>query len=72
MDKYINAYNSMGSSGFELIDFIFKICVIILVDLANFLGLSYEAINIIIFIFLQPGLILIFFILWRRERKKKF
>tara|TARA_Y100000996_G_scaffold23273_1_gene16798 strand:- start:238 stop:456 length:219 start_codon:yes stop_codon:yes gene_type:complete len=72
MDKYINAYNSMGSSGFELIDFIFKICVIILVDLSNFLGLSYEAINIIIFIFLQPGLILLFFILWRRERKKKF
>ena len=71
MDKYIDAYNSMGSSGFELIDFIFKICVIILVDLSNFLGLSYEAINIIIFIFLQPGLILLFFILWRRERKKK-
>tara|TARA_B100001778_G_C18413972_1_gene550187 strand:- start:111 stop:329 length:219 start_codon:yes stop_codon:yes gene_type:complete len=71
MDKYINAYNSMGSSGFELIDFIFKICVIILVDLANLLGLSYEAINIIIFIFLQPGLILLFFLLWRRERKKK-
>jgi len=72
MDKYINAYNSMGSSGFELIDFIFKICVIILVDLGNFLGISYEAINIIIFIFLQPGLILLFFILWRNERKKKF
>ncbi len=71
MDKYINAYNSMGSSGFELIDFIFKMCVIILVDLSNFLGLSYEAVNIIIFIFLQPGLILLFFILWRRERKKK-
>ena len=61
----------MGSSGFELIDFIFKMCVIILVDLSNFLGLSYEAVNIIIFIFLQPGLILLFFILWRRERKKK-
>ena len=71
MDKYINAYNSMGSSGFELIDFIFKMCVVILVDLSNFLGLSYEAVNIIIFIFLQPGLILLFFILWRRERKKK-
>ena len=71
MDKYINAYNSMGSSGFELIDFIFKMCVIILVDLSNFLGLPYEAVNIIIFIFLQPGLILLFFILWRRERKKK-
>ena len=72
MNKYIDAYNSMGNSGFELIDFIFKVCVIMLVDLANFLGLSYEAINIIIFIFLQPGLILLFFILWSRERKKKW
>ena len=70
MNKYIDAYNSMGNSGFEIIDFIFKVCVIILVDMANFLGISYEAINIIIFLLLQPGLILIFFILWRRERKK--
>ncbi len=70
MSKYIDAYNSMGSSGFEIIDFIFKVCVIILVDLANFLGISYEAINIIIFVLLQPSLILLFLILWRRERKK--
>lgn len=70
MSKYIDAYNSMGNSGFEVIDFVFKVCVIILVDMANFLGISYEAINIIIFVLLQPGLILLFFILWRRERKK--
>ena len=70
MSKYIDAYNSIGNSGFEAIDFIFKVCVIILVDMANFLGISYEAINIIIFVLLQPGLILLFFILWRRERKK--
>ena len=70
MSKYIDAYNSMGSSGFEIIDFIFKVCVIILVDLANFLGISYEAINIIIFVVLQPSLILLFLILWIRERKK--
>jgi hypothetical protein len=70
MNKYIDAYNTMGNSGFELVDFIFKVCVILLVDLANFLGLSYEAINIIIFVFLQPGLILLFFILWRKEKKK--
>ena len=70
MSKYIDAYNSMGNSGFEVIDFIFKVCVIILVDMANSLGISYEAINIIIFVLLQPGLILLFFILWRRERKK--
>ena len=70
MNKYIDAYNSMGNSGFELIDFIFKVCVIVLVDLANLIGISYEAINIIIFVFLQPALILLFFILWRKKRKK--
>ena len=70
MNKYIDAYNSMGNSGFELIDFVFKVCVIVLVDLANLIGISYEAINIIIFIFLQPALILLFFILWRKERRK--
>ena len=70
MNKYIEAYNSMGNSGFELIDFVFKVCVIVLVDLANLIGISYEAINIIIFVFLQPALIILFFILWRKEKRK--
>mgnify|MGYP001349616530 CR=1 FL=1 len=70
MNKYIDAYNSIGNLGFELIDFVFKVCVIVLVDLANLIGISYEAINIIIFIFLQPALILLFFVLWRKERRK--
>ena len=70
MNKYIDAYNTMGNSGFEFIDFIFKICVIVLVDLAELLGLSYEALNIIIFIIIQPALILLFFILWRIEKRK--
>jgi len=70
MNKYIDAYNSMGNSGFELIDFVFKVCVIVLVDLANLIGISYEAINIIIFVFLQPALIILFFILWRKEQRK--
>ena len=70
MNKYIDAYNSMGNSGFELIDFVFKVCVILLVDLANLVGISYEAINIIIFVLLQPALILLFFILWRKEQRK--
>ena len=70
MNKYIDAYNTMGNSGFELIDFIFKICVILLADLAELLGLSYEALNIIIFIIVQPALIILFFILWRIEKQK--
>lgn len=71
MNKYIEAYNSMGNSGFELVDIIFKVCVFILVDLANLFGISYELINIIIFVILQPTLILLFFILWRKEKKRK-
>ena len=70
MSKYIDAYNTMGNSGFEFIDFLFKICVIVLVDLAELFGISYELINIIIFVILQPALILLFFILWIKERKK--
>ena len=70
MNKYVDAYNTMGNSGSEILDFIFKVCVIFLVDLAEFLGISYEAINIIIFVILQPLLITILFILWRKEKHK--
>jgi cytochrome c oxidase subunit IV len=69
MNKYIDAYNTMGNSGVELIDFIFKVCVILLVDLAELLNISYEALNIIIFILIQPLLILLFFILWQYEKR---
>ena len=71
MNKYIDAYNTMGNSGFEFVDFIFRICVIVLVDLAELLGISYELINIIIFVILQPALIILFFFLWRKEKKKR-
>ena len=70
MNKYVDAYNIMGNSGNEILDFIFKVCVIFLVDLAEVLGISYEAINIIIFVILQPLLIIILFILWRKEKRK--
>tara|TARA_B100000963_G_scaffold56823_1_gene44858 strand:+ start:2809 stop:3003 length:195 start_codon:yes stop_codon:yes gene_type:complete len=33
-------------------------------------GYGYELANILIFVILQPGLILLFFILWRLEKKK--
>ena len=70
MDKYTQAFNSMGESGVAWVDTIFKICVYILVDLADLIGISYEAINIWIFVILQPILIIIFFVLWRKEKKK--
>ena len=70
MDKYTQAFNSMGESGVDWVDAIFKICVYFLVDLAEIIGISYEAINIWIFVIIQPLLIILFFVLWRREKKK--
>jgi len=60
----------MGESGNDLLDFMFKICVIVLVDIAQFLGITYEALNIILFVFIQPALILLFLVLWQLERRK--
>ena len=60
----------MGESGVGWVDAIFRVCVYILVDLSEIIGISYEAINIWIFVIIQPLLILIFFILWRKEKKK--
>tara|TARA_B100000787_G_scaffold63850_1_gene46911 strand:- start:342 stop:473 length:132 start_codon:yes stop_codon:yes gene_type:complete len=34
-------------------------------------GMGYELANIVIFVILQPALILLFFILWRIEKNKK-
>ena len=70
MDKYTQAFNSMGESGVGWVDTIFRVCVYILVDLSEIIGISYEAINIWIFVIIQPLLILIFFILWRKEKNK--
>jgi len=57
----------MDNSGNQILDFIFKICVIFLVVLAKILGISYEAKDIIIFVTLQPLLIIILFVLWRKK-----
>ena len=71
MNKGVGAYNTMGNSGNQILDFIFKICVIFLVDLAKIAGISYEAIDIIIFVILQPILIIILFVLWRKSVRIK-
>ena len=48
----------------------FKWCVWVLEVIGNVTGMGYELANIVIFVVLQPALILLFFILWRREKKK--
>ena len=45
-------------------------CVHVLEVIGDFTGWGYYAANIYIFVILQPALILLFFILWRRERNK--
>ena len=53
-----------------MINDLFNWCVLVLEIMAEATGMSYELINIHIFIILQPLLILIFFYLWIRVRKK--
>ena len=53
-----------------MINDFFNQCVYVLEVIGNVTGMGYELANIVIFVFIQPLLILIFFILWRREVKK--
>ena len=53
-----------------MINNFFNWCVYVLEVIGNITGMGYELANIVMFVILQPLLILIFFILWRREVKK--
>ena len=57
----------------EFITSLFRYCVYILQVIGGSpseFGFGYYLANIVLFVFLQPALILLFFILWRIERKK--
>ena len=54
-----------------MIDQFFLWCVGVLEVIGEVTGMGYELANIFIFVILQPGLILLFFILWRFEKKRK-
>ena len=53
------------------VDWLFWVCVDLLKVWGDWTGLGYNLLNILIFILLQPLLILVFFILWRVERRKR-
>ena len=61
MEKYNNFINSL-----------FYLCVDILNIMAKFLGISYELINILIFIIIYPLLLLFLFWIIYLQRKKIF
>jgi hypothetical protein len=53
-----------------MINDFFNWCVWVLEAIGDFTGIGYELANIVIFVILQPALILIFYILWRREKRR--
>ena len=53
-----------------MIDKFFLWCVWVLEVIGDVTGMGYELANIVIFVILQPALILLFFILWKMEKKK--
>ena len=53
-----------------MINIFFGWCVLILEVIGDFTGLGYEAANILIFVIIHPGLIIIFYLLWRSEKKR--
>ena len=53
-----------------MIDQFFLWCVWVLEVIGEVTGMGYELANIVIFVILQPWLILLFFILWRNQKNK--
>lgn len=49
----------------------FNWCVWVLEVIGHQTGWGYELANIIIFVIIEPGLIIVFFILWQLERRAK-
>ena len=54
----------------EYIKMFFELCVAVLHVIGDVTGMGYHAANIVIFVILQPALIILFFVLWRREKNR--
>ena len=57
----------------QIISDLFMLCVYILQVIGGApgeYGFGYYLANLLIFVIIQPGLILLFFALWRREKRK--
>lgn len=49
---------------------VFNWCVWLLEVTAPMVGMTYQEINIWLFVIIQPALIVLFFVLWLQARKK--
>ena len=68
--EYFRALKTVGGSGVNWIDAIFRYCVVLLVNMAKVIGISYEALNIWVFIIVQPLIIFLLFVWVIRLRRK--
>ena len=59
-------YNAIG----QLISDFFFWCVHVLEVIGEITGMGYALANIVIFVILEPALIILFFYLWIKERRK--
>lgn len=57
IEDYQRALTTMGASGNEIIDYVFKLSVVLLVDLAKWLGMSYEELNVWLFVIIMPTIL---------------
>ena len=53
-----------------MISYFFHWCVYVLEVIGDVTGMGYALANIVIFVILEPALILVFMFLWLRERKR--
>ena len=53
-----------------LISDFFNWCVFVLEVIGDVTGMGYELANVVIFVIIQPSLILLFYILWQKEKRK--
>ena len=67
--EYLRALKTMGGSGISWVDALFRYCVVLLVNMAKVIGISYEEINIWIFVIIQP-LLIVFLFLWVLRLRK--
>ena len=53
-----------------MINNFFNFCVYVLEVIGSVTGMGYELANIVIFVIVQPALILLFYALWKKEKNK--
>lgn len=53
----------------DVVNSLFWLCVEIMQWLCALTGISYEALNIWLFVIIQPAMIIVLFVLWMRARK---